>query len=45
MFPRYEVYYLLGNALVQLGQVEEGIKVFEELVAKPAVKKEDIGCQ
>jgi peroxiredoxin len=34
--PKYkrvdEVYYLLGNALVQLEHVEEGIKVFEELV-------------
>ncbi len=29
-----EVYYLLGNALVQLERVEEGIKVFEELVEK-----------
>ena len=32
--PKYkrvdEVYYLLGNALVQLERVEEGIKVFEE---------------
>jgi peroxiredoxin len=27
-----EVYYLLGNALVQLDRVEEGIKVFEEFV-------------
>ena len=34
--PKYkrvdEVYYLLGSALVQLEQVEEGIKVFEELI-------------
>ncbi len=29
-----EVYYLLGNALRQLGRVEEGIEVFEELVEK-----------
>jgi len=29
-----EVYYLLGNALVQLGRVEEGIEVFAELVEK-----------
>ena len=29
-----EVYYLLGNALVQLERVEEGIQVFEELVKK-----------
>ena len=33
-YPKYkrvdEVYYLLGNALVQLERVEEGIKVFEE---------------
>ena len=27
-----EVYYLLGNALVQLERVEEGIQVFEELI-------------
>ncbi len=27
-----EVYYLLGDALVQLERVEEGIKVFEELI-------------
>ena len=27
-----EVYYLLGNALVQLEHVEEGIKVFEKVV-------------
>ena len=27
-----EVYYLLGNALVQLERVEEGIQVFEKLV-------------
>ena len=27
-----EVYYLLGNALVQLERVDEGIKVFEELI-------------
>ena len=27
-----EVYYLLGNALVQLERVEEGIKVFEETI-------------
>ena len=27
-----EVYYLLGSTLVQLEQVEEGIKVFEELI-------------
>ena len=27
-----EVYYLLGNALVQLARVEEGIKVFEKVV-------------
>ena len=34
--PKYkrvdEVYYLLGNALVQLNRVEDGIKVFEELI-------------
>ena len=34
--PQYkrvdEVYYLLGNALVQLERVEEGIKVFEALI-------------
>lgn len=34
--PKYkrvdEVYYLLGNALVQLERVEDGIKVFEELI-------------
>ncbi len=34
--PKYrrvdEVYYLLGNALVQLERVEEGIKVFEDLI-------------
>ena len=34
--PKYkrvdEVYYLLGNALVQLERVEEGIKVFEECI-------------
>ena len=34
--PKYkrvdEVYYLLGNALVQLGRVEEGVEVFEELI-------------
>ena len=29
-----EVYYLLGNALVQLERVDEGIKVFEELIDK-----------
>ena len=29
-----EVYYLLGNALVQLERVEEGIQAFEELVKK-----------
>ena len=27
-----EVYYLLGNALVQLERVDEGIKVFEKLI-------------
>ena len=27
-----EVYHLLGNALVQLDRVEDGIKVFEELI-------------
>ena len=27
-----EVHYLLGNALVQLGQVEEGIEAFEKVV-------------
>ena len=27
-----EIYYLLGNALVQLERVEEGIQVFEELI-------------
>lgn len=27
-----EIYHLLGNALVQLDRVEEGIKVFEELI-------------
>ena len=27
-----EVYYLLGNALIQLERIEEGIKVFEELI-------------
>ena len=27
-----EIYYLLGNALVQLGQVEEGIEAFEKVV-------------
>ena len=27
-----EVYHLLGNALVQLGQVEEGIEAFEKVV-------------
>lgn len=34
--PKYkrvdEVHYLLGNALVQLERVEEGIKVFEDLI-------------
>ena len=34
--PKYkrvdEVYYLLGDALVQLDRVEEGVKVFEELI-------------
>ena len=34
--PKYkrvdEVYYLLGDALVQLERVEEGVKVFEELI-------------
>ena len=34
--PKYkrvdEVYYLLGNALVQLERIEEGITVFEELI-------------
>ena len=29
-----EVYYLFGNALVQLERVEEGIQAFEELVEK-----------
>ena len=29
-----EIYYLLGNALVQLERVDEGIKVFEELIDK-----------
>ncbi|RKU05864.1 hypothetical protein C6503_26860 [Candidatus Poribacteria bacterium] len=29
-----EVYYLLGNALVQLERVDEGIKVFEALIDK-----------
>ena len=36
MHPEYkrvdEVYYLLGNALIQLDRVEEGIQVFEELI-------------
>lgn len=27
-----EVYYLLGNALIQLDRVEDGIQVFEELI-------------
>ena len=27
-----EVYYLLGNALVQLDRIEEGIQIFQELV-------------
>ena len=27
-----EVYYLLGNALVQLDRIEEGIQVFQELI-------------
>ena len=27
-----EIYYLLGNALVQLARVEEGIQVFEKLI-------------
>ncbi len=27
-----EIYHLLGNALVQLARVEDGIKVFEELI-------------
>ena len=35
--PKYkrvdEVHYLLGNILVQLERVEEGIKVFEDLIA------------
>lgn len=34
--PKYkrvdEVYYLLGDALIQLDRVEKGIKVFEELI-------------
>ena len=29
-----EVYYLLGNALVQLERVQEGITVFEEAIKK-----------
>lgn len=37
-FPEYkrvdEVYYYLGNGLVQLEQVEEGIKIFEKLIEK-----------
>ena len=37
-FPEYkridEVYYRLGNALVRLGRVEEGIKVSEEFIKK-----------
>ncbi len=37
-FPEYkridEVYYYLGNGLVRLEQVEEGIKIFEKLIEK-----------
>lgn len=37
-FPEYkridEVYYYLGNGLVRLEKVEEGIKVFEKLIAE-----------
>lgn len=43
LHPEYkrvdEVYYLLGNALVQLERVEEGITVFEEAIkAYPAAR-------
>ena len=31
-----EIYYLLGNALVQLARVEEGIQVFEKLIEGPS---------
>ena len=35
-FPQYkrvdEVYYILGSSLVELGRVEEGIKVFEKVI-------------
>ena len=37
-FPDYkrvdEVYYYLGNGLVRLGKVQEGIKIFEKLIEK-----------
>ena len=37
-FPEYkrvdEVYYYLGNGLVRLEQVEEGIKIYEKLIEK-----------
>ncbi|RKU05865.1 hypothetical protein C6503_26865 [Candidatus Poribacteria bacterium] len=36
MYPKYErvdkVYYLLGDSLIQLNRVDEGIAVFEELI-------------
>ena len=39
-FPDYkridEVYYYLGNGLVRLDKVEEGIKIFEKLIEKHA---------
>ena len=39
-----EVYYALGNALVELERVEEGIKVFEQLItAHPAARKVESG--
>ena len=39
-----EVYYLLGNALVQLDRIEEGIQVFEELIENRPDDRYVQGC-